>query len=388
MYSFIQPTPKPKKGEVSPDPQLVADSVSILPFFIVYILFPLAYCDFYGYLPNSPLFGPIFIFIIVPLLDTFIGLDGFNPCPKIYQALERRWTFSLPTLLWLPTHLAFMYWGVVHALPQTSENNAKQWWGLVFNFGIAAGVAINMSHEMIHKNTWYEHGSGCLVLSLVCYGHFAVEHLDGHHKRVATLEDPASARPGENVYAFLPRSIVGGFISAFHLNFRKCALLWLVTGALALAIANLNRNALSFFFLQGMIGAGFLEVVNYVEHAGLTRSPSEAVNPLHSWNYGSKFQNAFLLNLMRHSDHHASGGRRYQSLRSWPWSPNLPFGYATAILLALVPPLWFKVMNPRIEHAIKIQEQLRKQGKLEAVFTDKWLEEHPFFDDFKEAGWY
>src|SRR3989338_1417638 len=259
MYSFITPTPKPERdGQV--DPQKVADSMSALRFFIVYVLFPLAYFDFYGYLPNSPLFGPIFIFVVVPVLDTIIGLDGSNPSPKVYSILERRFSFRLPALLWFPAHCAFLYWGITQALPQT-ETYSKQLWGLVFNFGICSAISINNGHELIHKNTWYEYWTGCSLLSLVCYGHFAVEHIDGHHRRVSTFDDPASSRKNEIVYLFVPRSVVGGFLSAFHLDAKKSSVLWLLTFAMGAVVHSINKNALPFFCLTGSIGAVYLELI-------------------------------------------------------------------------------------------------------------------------------
>lgn len=340
------------------------------PFMICYLLFPIAYLDFYEYLPGSPLFGPFFVFLLIPLVDVMLGLDNFNPPANVYVALEKRFSFRIVTLLWLPAQTAFLLWACYVALPMTAGSSAR-WWGLLFNVGVNAGLSINMAHELIHKQPWYEHWSGALCLCLSCYPHFTVEHIKGHHVKVSTYADPASSRLNEWVYTFYFRSIIGGFVSAFHEDFLKSSFLWACT--IAFSLLAIPRSALSFFYLQGLLGIIYLETVNYLEHYGLTRRPSEPVNPLHSWNAGHRTTNYFLLKLQRHSDHHAYAGRRYQSLRSWPYSPQLPQGYATMILTALVPPLWFHIMNPRVAHAQAIMKQLKEEGRIEDVFTDEYL---------------
>lgn len=368
------------QAEVEVSTQATADAsiVQAWPFMLCYILFPLMAADFYGLLPLSPNFGPIFIFVLIPLFDVLLGLDTFNPPAGVFIALERRFEFRIVTLLWFPCQLLFILWACHIALPEVLANEgylSARWWGLLFNVGVSAGVGINMGHELIHKQPWYEHYSGALSLCLCCYGHFTVEHVDGHHRRVATLEDPATSRLNEWVYTFWFRSIVGGFVSAFRENFVKCTLLWAAT--LGFSLWAIPAQSRSFFYLQGLLGIMYLETVNYLEHYGLLREPGQAVTPMHSWNAGQRTTNYFLLKLQRHSDHHAYGGRRYQSLRSWNAAPQLPSGYATMILAALVPPLWFHIMNPRVQYAQELFARLKAEGRLEEVFTDKYLEEHP-----------
>jgi alkane 1-monooxygenase len=381
MNVFAAPTPKPEREQSADE---LASHVKVFPYALCFILHAVGLANFYGYLPLSPYFGVIFVFVLIPIMDALGGLDAFNPQPKVYVALERRVAFRFVPLLWLPVQVAFVLWACWVALPQV-VNDSTRWYCLLFDMGISSAISINVAHELIHKNTALEHWSGALLLSLCSYGHFTVEHLDGHHRRVSTLEDPASSRLNESVFMFIPRSIIFGFISALKLDLPKSALLFLAT--VAFALVAIPRASVPFFVAQGLVGATFLELINYIEHYGLSREPDEPVTPMHSWNAGHRVTNYFLLKLQRHSDHHANAGRRYQSLRSWPWSPQLPAGYATMILLALVPPLFFRVMNPRVAHAQKIAAELKKKGLDQTVFTDAYLESHDFFSQSKEAGW-
>jgi alkane 1-monooxygenase len=212
-------------------------------------------------------------------------------------------------------------------------------------------------------------GMGILVMSM--YPHFYVEHIKGHHKRVATEEDPASARMNESFYTFWGRSVVGGLLSALRIDWKTTASLWacslMLCGA---AYGLLGLEALKFLVLQGVVAFTLLELVNYIEHYGLSRNSSEQVTPFHSWNAGHRVTNYFLFKLQRHSDHHAYSWRRYQILRSWKHSPQLPTGYAGMVLCALVPPLFFAVMNPLVRKAREDADRWKKSGI--NPFTDEY----------------
>ena len=202
----------------------------------------------------------------------------------------------------------------------------------------------------------------------MAYGHFFVEHNRGHHARVATPADPASARLGESFYAFLPRTLWGSLKSAWELealrlrhrglpvfgpaneNLRA----WLATALLFGALgAGFGGPALLFLVVQAFYGITLLEVVNYLEHYGLLRPIGPDGRPVrctpeHSWNSNHRVSNLFLFHLQRHSDHHAHPARRYQALRHFAQSPQLPSGYAGMLLLAYLPPLWRRVMDRRV----------------------------------------
>jgi alkane 1-monooxygenase len=240
--------------------------------------------------------------------------------------------------------------------------------GLAVTLGIVSGIGINAGHELGHRVENGERWLAKIALAQSGYGHFFVEHNRGHHVRVATPEDPASARFGEPLWAFIPRSAVGGFRSALTLERERLSrkgktwfsrdnhLLqaWsmsvVVFGSMILVFGPV---VIPYLILQAVIGIALLETVNYLEHYGLLRARRadgryERCAPRHSWNSDRLVTNVFLLHLQRHSDHHANPGRRYQTLRSSDEAPQLPFGYATMVLLAAVPPLWRKVMDRRL----------------------------------------
>ena len=210
-----------------------------------------------------------------------------------------------------------------------------------------------------------------MALAQTAYGHFYIEHNRGHHVRVATPDDPASSRVAESFYAFWPRTVVGSLRSAWILEARRFSRrsqhpwrlgndvlnAWLMTVVLFGAIVLwLGVAVLPYLVLQALIGLTLLEAVNYLEHYGLLRARVgvgdherwERVEPRHSWNSNNVATNVLLYHLQRHSDHHANPTRRYQALRDFEESPVLPTGYAGMIVLALFPPIWRRVMDPRV----------------------------------------
>lgn len=207
-----------------------------------------------------------------------------------------------------------------------------------------------------------------ITLAQSFYGHFYIEHNRGHHVRVATPEDPASSRFGESFWTFLPRSVWGSLRSSWSLEKARLDRLgkkpwtirndvlhsWLMSVVLfGVLVAVFGLSVLPFLVLQAVFGFCLLETVNYLEHYGLKRrrldsGRYERAAPEHSWNSDHICTNIFLYHLQRHSDHHANPTRRYQTLRSMDGAPNLPSGYASMIILAYVPPLWRKVMDPKV----------------------------------------
>jgi len=360
---------------------LEANSTKAWPYLLIYVTLPIIFVDHYRLSPVSPFLALIFVFVLIPLADYCLGRDDYNPPAAVRKLLEKRITFRNITLLWLPCYSAIIFWGAYVAYPQCDTLLSKCM--LTLNSGILSGVSINMAHELIHKHEWVEHWAGRICYCLTMYGHFTVEHLQGHHVNVSTMDDPASSRKGESLYTFLPRSFIGSALSAWKLDYKTCNLLWGIT--LLFCLIMYPSGSLVYFILQGIIGATFLEIINYIEHYGLSRNPGEPVTPMHSWNAGDRLTNYLLLKLQRHSDHHANPGWRYQTLRSWPHSPQLPFGYATMVLIALVPPLWFKIMNPRVDQVKAHYLELQRQNKLDKVFTSEYLISHP--EDMKLAHW-
>ncbi|KVL16989.1 alkane 1-monooxygenase [Burkholderia sp. MSMB1826] len=311
-------------------------------------------------------FGPLFAFGVIPILDTLIGDDRDNPPEVVVPHLERERYYRY--IVYLATFVEYVAFFMCVRIVGTHALAWYDYVGFALSLGAATGISINTAHELGHKTDRFERWLAKITLAPVAYGHFYVEHNRGHHVRVATAEDPASARYGESFWAFLPRTVTGSIRSAWRLEKARLERLghspwtwrnevlhaWAMTAVVwGIAIAIAGKIAIPFLVIQAVYGASLLEVVNYVEHYGLGRRklPSgryERCTPQHSWNSNHVVTNLFLYQLQRHADHHANPTRSYQALRHFDDAPQLPAGYATMILLAYVPPLWYRVMNPRV----------------------------------------
>jgi len=309
---------------------------------------------------------PVLLFVLIPALDVWIGVDQSNPPPQAMNALEADPYYERLLLLCVPLQVAVTVLGAWCA--SQLPGNPWVWLGLVVSVGAMNGFGINTGHELGHKHVASRRWWAKLALAPAAYGHFFVEHNRGHHRNVATPTDPASARMGESFWRFLPRSVLGSLRSAWRLEAVRLAALghgpWHVSNhnlqawSLTLLLfggltAWLGAWALLFLALQAVYAFSLLEVVNYLEHYGLLRRSDEhgrfeRCSPEHSWNSNNVVTNLLLFQLQRHSDHHAHPARSYQALRHFDSSPQLPTGYASMLLLAYVPPLWFAVMDPRV----------------------------------------
>lgn len=310
-----------------------------------------------------------FVYTVIPLLDWWLAEDRANPPDEAVPALEADRWYLVVLLLFVPLQFGLTLHGAwIIAHEPAGPLGALGFMGLVLTVGGINGVAINTAHELGHKHARWERWLSRLVLAPVAYGHFYIEHNRGHHRRVATFEDPASARLGESYWAFLPRTMVGGLRSAWALEAdrlanrgrppwhwrNECLQAWAMTLVLyGGLIAWLGWVVLPFLLLQALYGASLLEVVNYIEHYGLMRAPGADGRPVrcapeHSWNSNHRVSNLFLYHLQRHSDHHAHPARRYQALRHFDSAPQLPSGYAGLLLVAYCPPLWSRLMDGRV----------------------------------------
>jgi len=314
-------------------------------------------------------YGPILVFGVFPLLDLAIGVDARNPPDSVIKWLEQDRYYRWCTYLYLPIQyagLVFACWMWSHGGLSTFDSI-----GLACTVGMVSGIAINTAHELGHKRASLERWLSRVALAQSGYGHFFIEHNRGHHVRVATPEDPASARLGESFYAFLPRTVIGSLRSAWELERARLTRLgnspwsvrndiigaWVMTVVLFGALtAVFGLVVLPYLLIQAVLGFSLLEVVNYLEHYGLLRQMRddgryERTQPEHSWNSNSAASNVLLYHLQRHSDHHANPIRRYQALRHVEDAPQLPTGYAGMILAAVIPPLWRRAMDHRLlEH--------------------------------------
>ncbi|WP_440459048.1 alkane 1-monooxygenase [Rhodococcoides corynebacterioides] len=318
---------------------------------------------------GSPIFwwsGVLIFFVAIPLLDVAAGADGSNPPDEEVRDLQHDRFYRWCTFLFLPVQYAGLIvacWLVAFGTLSTVDRL-----GYAVSVGLVGGIGINAAHELGHRVERAERRLAKIALAQCGYGHFVVEHNRGHHVRVATPEDPASARLGESLYRFFPRTILGGVRSAWALErdrlrrrgrrvfsvHNDVLTAWGLSVALvAILAAVFGLVVLPFLLVQAVTGILLLESVNYIEHYGLLRRRTatgryERCSPRHSWNSDHLVTNIFLYHLQRHSDHHANPGRRFQTLRSFDESPQLPAGYATMVLLAAVPPLWRRVMDPKV----------------------------------------
>lgn len=304
-------------------------------------------------------------FVAVPLLDVLIGVDTRNS-PDTPPSAFKRALFRLATWSAIPLQSGLLLWGAAAVMKPGAP--LLELIGTVLAVGITGGViGINVAHELVHRASRLDRTLGKLLLMMVCYFHWATEHVAGHHRRVATPEDPATARLGESLPAFLVRSVAQTFASSWRIEAQRNArrgvrsplknpMLWGALASCSIAAAmyvGFGWQAMWFFVAQSAVAIAFLETINYIEHYGLERrlmrpGVYERVTPLHSWNASQWLTNALLFNLQRHSDHHAFAARPYYQLRHHPEAPQLPTGYAGMALLAMVPPLWRRVMDPRV----------------------------------------
>ncbi len=310
---------------------------------------------------------PLFTFSFVPILDIVSGIDPFNPSAENEQKLRDDLCFRFITWFWVPVELSLIAYGMWWILQP--GRTVLEIVGMTIAVGITNGViGITFAHELMHKSNPFEQFLAEILMTAVSYPHFCVEHILGHHKKVGTLADPATARFGENFYSFYWRVLSTSIWSVWNIETKRLAKLDLPASenrvfryALTLFIIyvalyyGFGWLAMGFFALQGLVAFSSLEITNYIEHYGLVRkeiAPGiyERTLPKHSWNSGHRVSNWFLINLARHSDHHFIASKRYQILTNFEeTAPQLPFGYGTMLLIALIPPLWFGMMNPRVE---------------------------------------
>jgi alkane 1-monooxygenase len=304
------------------------------------------------------------LFVAIPILEGAFGRRTDN---TYVDDTRDRIAFDVPLLLWVPMQLAVLVWAIDTTVdaPWTTTQRVLA----VASLGvITGGLGITIAHELMHRTNAIHRALAEVLMSTVAYPHFMIEHVHGHHRNVATPLDPASSRLGEGLWAYLPRTIAGGLRSAWRIEVDRLRRLggrpWradnrmlrfaAVQLGIALAVGSVwGGPGLAVWLGQAAVAIVLLEIVNYVEHYGLSRAEVapgkyERVQPWHSWNAAHRLTNWLLFNLQRHSDHHYLASRPYDRLRHYDDVPQLPAGYATMVLVALVPPLWRRVMDPRV----------------------------------------
>jgi alkane 1-monooxygenase len=301
-------------------------------------------------------------------LDFAVGRNRDNPDSDAPDTAL--FAHQLITLIWTPVQFVLLF-GLLWYVPQADHLATWERAALFFGVGVITGtVGINYSHELMHQNDKLERWMADVLLAMVLYSHFRSEHLLVHHRHVGTPADAVTARYNEGFHQFYPRVLRQSLRSAFgaeramlarkslpwhHLSnpFFRYWTLQIIMLSLAFALG--GWSGLALFLVQAGTAIWQLELVNYIEHYGLTRrhlgdGKYEHVKPCHSWNADHRVSNWLLINLQRHSDHHYKPNRRYPLLQTYPpdEAPQLPYGYSVMTMVAMVPPLWRRMMNPRV----------------------------------------
>lgn len=310
---------------------------------------------------------PFYAFVLIPILEMIFPVDPNNVSEEESQSRLKNRLFDWLLYLNLPIVYTLVILSLV--VVTTASFETYEFIGLILSVGIVLGVnGINVAHELGHRQTTNERFIGKALLLPALYMHFYIEHNFGHHQHAATKEDPATARYNQSVYSFWLTSIFRQYVNAWKIQMRllkndqrdffsfKNDLLWfavLQSAYLVMVMIIFGKIGFIFALFAGITGFVLLETVNYIEHYGLLRStlPSgryERVREIHSWNSNHVIGRIVLYELTRHSDHHYKTSKKYQILNCHDESPQMPYGYPTSMVLAMVPPLWFYVMNKHI----------------------------------------
>lgn len=309
-----------------------------------------------------------FAFVVIPVMEMVLprSIYNLNEVEQQQRADSRFFDWLLYLNVPLVFGIVIFYFHTLHTAVLTVNETV----GLTLSMGTLLGACgINVAHELGHRFTKGEQLLSKILLLPELYMHFFIEHNRGHHKNIATELDPASARFGESLPVFWWRSVTGSYMDAWKLERqrleRKGVSFWswhnemlrfqVIQLAYLLAIAAIwSWQVMIFGIVIAVIAFLLLETINYIEHYGLSRQKLangryEAVNEQHSWNSNHELGRIVLYELTRHSDHHYKSNKKYQLLDHHDRSPQLPMGYPTSMLMAMIPPLWFKVMNPKVE---------------------------------------
>lgn len=312
---------------------------------------------------------PIYAWYLFSILDRLLGMNTDNPDPDTPDSELS--LYRLITLIWFPVQFVMIY-GLIYFVTHTDHLSRTEIIVLFFSLGVSSGtIGIVYAHELLHQGNKLERWLGDLLLASVLYSHFRTEHLLVHHKHVGTRRDAVTALYNEGFHHFFWRVLYEGPMSAWaaekallarrdlpalhprNPHFRY----WILQLCMLILAVLLGGTAGFFLFIwQAFIAVWQLELTNYVEHYGLTRrhlgdGKYEHVQPHHSWNAAQMATNWLLINLQRHSDHHYKPDRRFPLLQNYSEddAPQLPYGYPVMTFAAMVPPLWRRVMNPRVK---------------------------------------
>jgi len=335
---------------------------STLPYYTYYLVYLLG--TFFLYYVKNPYIMIFILYVVFPILAS-ISQDWLNPDREQYKLLENDWRFSIPlTGLVIVDNISTLF-----AIYYFSTQDLPWFYypGALFLAGSFAGHQFLVAHELFHKRDKFNKLVGISTMFKNLYLHYYIEHTMGHHKHIGTPEDPTTARYGESLFQYLPRVISSSYRSAWNIEkkrltkFKGYKTHWVIqnqmilftvsyTIPISLAYYFLGFKGLIIYLIVIVLSIIILETVDYIEHYGLIRkeiAPGEyeKVNVTHSWNAPHRLSNYILFKLERHSDHHENAYKPYQTLASYDDSPMLPQGYFFCIILAVTPPVWFRIID-------------------------------------------
>ena len=318
-----------------------------------------------------------YAFFVIPIVEIIVGKDDRNLSSQNKEQKKHLKIFDIMLYLNLPIVYGLLFWGLYNF--SNYDYSFTESIGLCLSTGILLATnAINVGHELGHRKLFFERTLGKVLFLPCLYMHFYIEHNFGHHLKVGTPEDGATAKYNQNVYSFWVSSVTKQYNDAWKkqkellqrsgqswVSFKNDMMWYTIFQALYLSIVFFifSIKGLVFALIVGVISFLFLETINYIEHYGLRRLklPSgryERVREIHSWNSNHSIGRIVLYELTRHSDHHFKSSKKYQLLDYFDESPELPYGYPSSIILSLFPPLWFKLMNPLVPKNMKTEQNL------------------------------
>ncbi|MCX2745925.1 alkane 1-monooxygenase [Mangrovivirga sp. M17] len=340
--------------------------MKFLKYFLVLILPALVILSYYQ-LGVTTFFPVIFAFVVIPILELLFKPDPENITETEEEIRKKDVRYDIMVYSMVPVQYAVLILFLINFT--MLDLKVYEQIGMILGMGMMCGViGINVAHELGHRKKTHEKTMSKMLLLTSLYMHFYIEHNRGHHKNVSTPEDPASAQYGESIYEFYFRSLIYSYKSAWEIANKQL-------GKKGFSFFSLKNEMLQYqliqvvfliviFFVFGIkgllgfiaaaiVGILLLETVNYIEHYGLRRKEIsngryERVLPMHSWNSDHVVGRLMLFELSRHSDHHYIASRPYQILKHHDNSPQMPTGYPGMMLLAMVPPLWFSIMNKKV----------------------------------------
>lgn len=347
--------------------------------------------------------------------DVIFGDDLSEPDYGQVWILNAQLYANLPLLLWMTLGFAWHLSGedALHlgqfiealtgydVLAARRQNGWTDYIGGGLGLGLMYGVAgTNVGHELTHR-TWSKPAQivGRWLLAFTSDASFAIEHVYGHHRNVATREDAATARRGETSWAFVVRSTVGSYLGAWRIEQARLEKLgrpvWSWHNRMHRGNLMTLTYALGFWWVAGwrgvaafmavsLYGKCWLELVNYMEHYGLVRVPGEPVEPRHSWNCNRRISGYLLYNLTRHSHHHAMGEKPFWELKAYPDTPMMPHGYLTMIVIAMIPPLWDRIVIPRV---LAWDERFASESERALIHEANLASGHAWFIEGLPQGW-